>query len=107
MDKIKLPAIRNRKGDLYDANGILINPSPALTPIDDNHFWCVVCEDVRPVMPGVIASVTLGGWQCLRHIEKLPKKVVEIDLAELLNSPLVLTGDGWTMAKSSSETTVP
>jgi hypothetical protein len=58
---------RDRLGNGYDETNQLIEPYAGTTPIDDQHFWCIVCQDVKPVALGAIASKEIGGWECRSH----------------------------------------
>ena len=52
--------IRDRQGNL------LIEPPI----VDDEHFWCVICKEVKPLSGGFTASIELGGWTCQFHHDK-------------------------------------
>jgi hypothetical protein len=64
--KISLEKGRDRQGNLGLEDKII---EPASKPVDDDHFWCIICQDIRPltVKGGVIGSAEIGGWMCVIH----------------------------------------
>ena len=72
---------RDQKGNLWYGDYMLIEPSHANPPIDDLHFWCIVCNDIKPVNidGGVISGIKLGGWMCAVHLIKAKNLLVDLE----------------------------
>ena len=51
-------------GNLWKGDRLI---RPTSVEITGAHFWCIVCQAVRPYTVGFIGSVELGGFQCDSH----------------------------------------
>ena len=70
---------RDLKGNLWYGN-MFLEPSPIHPPIDDNHFWCIVCNAVQPISikGGMRCDVKFGGWVCRSHLLKAKNLLAEM-----------------------------
>ncbi len=61
---------QDRQANLWSPKDILIEFSKV--NVDNNHFWCIVCHDIRPldIAEGVIANFNFCGWLCADHINQ-------------------------------------
>ena len=61
--------VLDRLGNIYSQGDLLVKAHPDNISVDDMHFWCVVCKDIRPLdmQGGVVASIEIGGWMCGHH----------------------------------------
>jgi len=66
--------------------------------VEDDEFWCVICQAVKKLSGGAKASIEVGGWYCSHHKISAPNKVLH---------PTPESGGTLPAVESNSENVLP